>query len=175
MSGAMLDQNTESIGTGAHSHQKEELDSQLLNQQSCNSLVARTSAEIPYNRVAGNAIVKRALHWVGRGTYTWASCTPEGKFDCSGFVSYALTGRYDRRVTTQGMANNASLYPVITVPYPGDIVFYNDPNNPGNGHCGIYYMHNMMIECRNNRNVIIEEIDFDVHPYHYRRYLGDSQ
>ncbi len=129
----------------------------------------------PYNRAAGNAIVKRALHWVGRGTYTWASCTTDGRFDCSGFVSYALTGRYDCRVTTQYMANDTEHYPVVSDPNPGDIVFYNNPNDSADGHCGIYYMHNLMIECRVNRNVIIEEINFNEHPYQYLRYLGDAQ
>lgn len=130
----------------------------------------RTSS-IAFNRAAGNMIVKRALHWVGRGTYSWATCDPNGTFDCSGFVSYALTGVYARIGTTYTMVHNSTLFPEVTSPEPGDIVIYQNGSDPEDGHCGIYYMHNLMIECRFSRGVIIEEFD---NTYHFRRYLGNN-
>ena len=48
-----------------------------------------------YNPSTGNAIVDRAYSWVGKAEYVWGACSP-GAFDCSGFVSYCLTGAYSR-------------------------------------------------------------------------------
>ena len=129
-------------------------------------------SNIPYNTAAGNAAVKRALHWVSRGTYVWAACGSNGVFDCSGFVSYALTGIYSRLGTTYTFTHNDSLYPQITTPQPGDIVIRHSNDDEDYCHCGIYYMHNLMIECRFSRGVIIEEFDSS---YHFRRYLGNEQ
>ncbi len=36
-------------------------------------------------------VVDRAYSWVGKAEYVWGACSP-GAFDCSGFVSYCLTG-----------------------------------------------------------------------------------
>ena len=52
-----------------------------------------------YNPSTGNAIVDRAYSWVGKAEYVWGACSP-GAFDCSGFVSYCLTGAYSRLGTT---------------------------------------------------------------------------
>ena len=49
--------------------------------------------EPSYDVSTGNAIVDRAYGWVGRAEYVWGACSP-GAFDCSGFVSYCLTGSY---------------------------------------------------------------------------------
>lgn len=44
-----------------------------------------------YDSVGGSNAVERAYSYVGNASYVWGACSP-GAFDCSGFVSYCLTG-----------------------------------------------------------------------------------
>ena len=81
----------------------------------------------------GNAIVDRAYSWVGRAEYVWGGCAP-GAFDCSGFVSYCLTGQYKRLGTTYTFLG----WPKVSDPQPGDVAV-------NSGHCGIYIGNGQMI------------------------------
>ena len=91
------------------------------------------SREPAYVASSGNAIVDRARSWVGRAEYVWGACSP-GAFDCSGFVSYCLTGSYSRLGTTSTFMN----WPRVSSPQPGDVAV-------NYGHCGIYVGGGQMI------------------------------
>lgn len=85
-----------------------------------------------YNAVTGNAIVDRALGCLGLD-YDYGSCGPSS-FDCSGLVSYAVTGSFSRLGSTYTFMG----YPQVSDPQPGDICV-------NEGHCGIYYGDGQMI------------------------------
>ena len=76
--------------------------------------------------------VARAQSCLG-ADYVWGACSP-GAFDCSGLVSYCLTGRYVRLGNTTTFMG----WPRVSNPQPGDVCV-------GNGHCGIYIGGGMMI------------------------------
>ena len=85
-----------------------------------------------YNASTGNAIVDRAYSCIG-APYVWGGVGPDG-FDCSGLVSYALTGsnsRYGTTYTFMGMSQ-------VSDPQPGDIC-------TSWSHCGIYIGGGQMI------------------------------
>lgn len=85
-----------------------------------------------YNPVTGNAVVDRAYGKLGCA-YGWGACGPD-VFDCSGFVSYCLTGSYMRLGTTYTfMAWNQ-----VSNPQPGDVCVNWT-------HCGIYIGNGRMI------------------------------
>ena len=88
-----------------------------------------------YDVATGNAIVDRAYSWVGRAEYVWGACSP-GAFDCSGFVSYCLTGAYSRLGTTYTFLG----WGAVSDPQPGDVAV-------NSGHCGIYIGNGQMIHC----------------------------
>lgn len=92
-------------------------------------------SEPEYSAVTGNAIVDRAYSYVGNAEYVWGACSP-GAFDCSGFVSYCLTGAYSRLGTTYTFLG----WPQVSDPQPGDVAV-------NEGHCGIYIGGGQMIHC----------------------------
>ena len=92
-----------------------------------------SAAEPDYSVSTGNAIVDRAYSWVGRAEYVWGGCSP-GAFDCSGFVSYCLTGAYSRLGTTYTFLG----WPQVSNPQPGDVCVNAE-------HCGIYIGGGQMI------------------------------
>ncbi|WP_165050483.1 MULTISPECIES: NlpC/P60 family protein [unclassified Adlercreutzia] len=79
------------------------------------------------------SVVGRAQSYVGNAQYVWGACAP-GQFDCSGFVSYCLTGAYSRLGTTYTFLG----WPRVSDPQPGDVAVNAD-------HCGIYVGNNQMI------------------------------
>ena len=89
--------------------------------------------EPSYDVFTGNSIVDRAYGWVGNAEYVWGACSP-GSFDCSGFVSYCLTGSYSRLGTTYTFL----AWPQVSDPQPGDVCV-------NAGHCGIYIGGGQMI------------------------------
>lgn len=89
--------------------------------------------EPSYNSSTGNSIVDRAYSWVGKAQYSWGACQ-EGAFDCSGFVSYCLSGAYNRLGSTSTFLD----WSHVSEPQPGDVCV-ND------GHCGIYIGNGQMV------------------------------
>ncbi len=76
--------------------------------------------------VSGNVVVNRAYGEIGK-PYIWAACGPEG-FDCSGLVSYCLSGSYGVRL---GTTYTFLGWPRVSNPQPGDVC-------TSSYHCGIY-------------------------------------
>lgn len=76
--------------------------------------------------VSGSAVVNRAYAEIGK-PYEWGACGPNS-FDCSGFVSYCLSGRYGCRL---GTASTFMGWTRVSDPQPGDVCTTGS-------HCGIY-------------------------------------
>ena len=91
-----------------------------------------SSSQPSYNPSTGNAVVDRAYSKIGCW-YSWGAVGPD-TFDCSGLVSYALTGGYSRLGTTYTFM----AWPQVSDPQPGDIC-------TSSYHCGIYIGGGQMI------------------------------
>lgn len=144
-----------------------------INQDALPPQLRDNPSEPVYDPVVGKAIVDRAIRWVGIGTYVYGGFD-YGVFDCSSFVSYALTGRIDyARWTTDNLDNdNSALFQTVSVPRPGDIVI--DTTHVIGGHlrehCGIYVSPGVMVHAGNpGETVSFGYID---EYYRYRRYVG---
>lgn len=98
-----------------------------------NNNTPASAPEPNYNASTGNAVVDRAYSWVNNAEYSWGACAP-GSFDCSGFVSYCLTGSYSRLGTTFTFLT----WPQVSDPMPGDVCV-------NASHCGIYIGGGQMI------------------------------
>ncbi len=105
---------------------------------SSSGTTSKPKREPVYNVATGNAIVDRAYSWVGNADYVWGACSP-GAFDCSGFVSYCLTGSYSRLGTTYTFLT----WPRVSDPQPGDICVNAT-------HCGVYIGGGQMIHAANS-------------------------
>lgn len=92
-----------------------------------------TSSAPAYVPADAGSVVGRAQSYVGNAEYSWGACSP-GAFDCSGFVSYCLTGRYSRLGSTGTFLG----WPRVSDPQPGDVCV-------NSGHCGIYVGGGQMI------------------------------
>lgn len=77
--------------------------------------------------------VRRAESCIGV-PYRAGSSSPSG-FDCSGLVSYCLTGNYGHAFTSYAFWN----MPAVSDPQPGDVVACSP------GHCGLYIGDGLMI------------------------------
>lgn len=86
----------------------------------------------------------RACSYLGRASYVWGACSP-GAFDCSGFVSYCLTGEYSRVGTTYTFMG----WSQVSDPQPGDVC-------TNWVHCGIYAGNGQMIHCSSSYNNIVQ-------------------
>lgn len=82
--------------------------------------------------VSNSEIVQRAQAQLGK-PYVWGAAGPNS-FDCSGLVSYAITGKYEHTWSTQDIIT----WPKVDDPQPGDICI-----RPG--HTGIYIGNGQMI------------------------------
>lgn len=89
----------------------------------------------------GGTIVSRAYSQLGK-PYVWGACGPSS-FDCSGFVSYCLTGSYTRLGTTLTFMG----WTRVSNPQPGDVVTTAT-------HCGIYIGNGQMIHAPHTRDVV---------------------
>lgn len=89
----------------------------------------------------GGSIVSRAYSQLGK-PYVWGACGPNG-FDCSGFVSYCLTGSYTRLGTTLTFMG----WTRVSNPQPGDVVTTAT-------HCGIYIGNGQMIHAPHTGDVV---------------------
>lgn len=91
--------------------------------------------------VTGNVVVDRAYAQLGK-PYEWAAAGPDS-FDCSGLVSYCLTGRYSHAFTTGTIEG----WTPVSSPKPGDICI-----KPG--HTGIYIGGGQMIHAPHTGDVV---------------------
>lgn len=89
----------------------------------------------------GGTIVSRAYSQLGK-PYAWGAYGPSS-FDCSGFVSYCLTGRYTRLGTTLTFMG----WTRVSNPQPGDVVTTAT-------HCGIYIGNGQMIHAPHTGDVV---------------------
>lgn len=89
----------------------------------------------------GGSIVSRAYSQLGK-PYVWGACGPNS-FDCSGFVSYCLTGSYTRIGTTLTFMG----WTRVSNPQPGDVVTTAT-------HCGIYIGNGQMIHAPHTGDVV---------------------
>ena len=80
----------------------------------------------------GSDVVSRAYACLG-APYVWGAVGPKG-YDCSGLVSYCLTGVHERLGTTYTFME----WPAVSKPVPGDIAV-------NWGHTGIYIGDGQMI------------------------------
>lgn len=91
--------------------------------------------------VSGNSVVSRAYSQLGK-PYQWAAVGPNS-FDCSGLVSYCLTGSYSRLGTTGTFMG----WTRVSSPQPGDICVNSH-------HCGIYIGGGQMIHAPRTGDVV---------------------
>ena len=89
----------------------------------------------------GGSIVSRAYSQLGK-PYVWGACGTNS-FDCSGFVSYCLTGSYSRLGTTLTFMG----WTRVSNPQPGDVVTTAT-------HCGIYIGNGQMIHAPHTGDVV---------------------
>lgn len=91
--------------------------------------------------VSGNIVVNRAYSQLGK-PYQWSAVGPNS-FDCSGLVSYCLTGSYSRLGTTGTFMG----WTRVSSPQPGDICVNSH-------HCGIYIGGGQMIHAPRTGDVV---------------------
>ena len=91
--------------------------------------------------VSGNSVVNRAYSHLGK-PYQWGAVGPNS-FDCSGLVSYCLTGSYSRLGTTGTFMG----WTRVSNPQPGDICVNSH-------HCGIYIGGGQMIHAPQTGDVV---------------------
>ena len=89
----------------------------------------------------GGTIVSRAYSQLGK-PYEWGAYGPSS-FDCSGFVSYCLTGSYTRLGTTLTFMG----WTRVSNPQPGDV-------GTTATHCGIYIGNGQMIHAPHTGDVV---------------------
>lgn len=85
----------------------------------------------------GSDVVSRAYACLG-APYVWGAVGPKG-YDCSGLVSYCLTGSHTRLGTTATFIN----WPQVSNPQPGDVCVIHEAY--GSQHTGIYIGGGQMI------------------------------
>ncbi len=91
--------------------------------------------------VSGNTVVDRAYGELGK-PYAWGAVGPNS-YDCSGLVSYCLTGSHSRLGTTGTFMG----WTHVSNPQPGDICVNSH-------HCGIYIGDGQMIHAPRTGDVV---------------------
>lgn len=106
-----------------------------------NSSSGGSSSTPSYDSSTGNAVVDRAYSKLGL-QYKWGAAGPNS-FDCSGLVSYCLSGQYVHTYTTYDFIT----WPQVSDPQPGDICTTVT-------HCGIYIGNGQMIHAPQTGDVV---------------------
>ena len=91
--------------------------------------------------VSGNTVVDRAYGELGK-PYSWGAVGPNS-YDCSGLVSYCLTGKHTRLGTTGTFMG----WPRVSNPQPGDICVNSH-------HTGVYIGDGQMIHAPRSGDVV---------------------
>ena len=95
------------------------------------------------------ALITEAEKYIGY-PYVWGGSNPNTSFDCSGFVSWALT---ESGVCNTGRLGAQGLYNICTPvssanARPGDLIFFvGTYDTPGVSHVGIYVGGGKMLHC----------------------------
>ena len=90
-------------------------------------------------------MVDRAYSQLGK-PYSWGASGPNS-YDCSGLVSYALTGSYSRLGTTGTFIG----WPRVSNPQPGDVCVIHTSSRQ---HTGIYIGGGQMIHAPRTGDVV---------------------
>ena len=113
-----------------------------------------TYYDIPAKALADEtfaALITEAEKYLGF-PYVWGGSNPRTSFDCSGFVSWALTNSgvcNTGRLGAQGLYNISTPVPSADAK-PGDLIFFvGTYDTPGVSHVGIYVGGGMMLHCGN--------------------------
>ena len=93
-----------------------------------------SSSSRPSANLGGSSAVERAYSAIGL-PYVYGASSPSA-FDCSGLVSWALTGSFGHAYVSQDFWS----MPEVSDPQPGDVVACHA------GHCGLYIGNGQMIE-----------------------------
>ena len=104
-----------------------------------------SSSNSSSSSVTGGTTVSRAQSMVGVGVYVWGGCSAPNIFDCSGFVSWCLTGQFQRLGTTYTFLG----WQQVSDPQPGDVCV-------NAGHCGIYVGNGQMIHAASPSEGVIQ-------------------
>ena len=148
--------STETAGTTENTNTNNNNGGQSNNNQGGNTQTTPTpqpptpapapTPSAPSQSVDGGTVVSRAYSKLGCA-YSWGGIGPDS-FDCSGFVSYCLTGRYCRLGTTGTFMG----WTRVSDPQPGDVVV-------NSYHTGIYIGNGQMIHASDyNTGVIISSV-----------------
>lgn len=118
------------------------------------------------------ALITEAEKYIGY-PYVWGGSNPSTSFDCSGFVSWALTNSgvcNVGRLSAQGLYNISTPVPASNA-QPGDLVFFKGTyDTPGISHVGIYAGGGMMLHCGDPiRYVTINTSYWQSHFYAFAR------
>lgn len=105
----------------------------------------------------GGTAVERAYAQLGK-PYVWGAAGPNS-FDCSGLVSYCITGKYEHTWSTADMQH----WQRVAVPLPGDFCLNSH-------HTGVYIGNGQMIHAPRTGDVVkISKVHSDMY---YVRYTG---
>ena len=100
--------------------------------ESSSSTKSSSSKKSSKTYEGGSSTVSRAYSCIG-APYQWAAVGPSA-YDCSGLVSYCVTGSHTRAFTSSSLMG----YSAVSNPQPGDVCVRS-------GHCGIYIGGGQMI------------------------------
>lgn len=92
---------------------------------------------------SGSNAVERAISALG-SPYRMGGDGSDGTFDCSGLVSFCITGSFGHPYVSQDFW----AMPEVSDPQPGDVVACHS------GHCGIYVGNNQMIHAPQTGDVV---------------------
>ena len=131
--------------------------------------------EVPAEALADEtfaALITEAEKYIGY-PYVWGGSNPSTSFDCSGFVSWALTNSgvcNVGRLSAQGLYNISTPVPASNA-QPGDLIFFKGTyDTPGISHVGIYAGGGMMLHCGDPiRYVTINTSYWQSHFYTFAR------
>lgn len=107
------------------------------------------SSPSEYSSATGSEIVSRAMSQLG-ANYVWGGVGgSDGGYDCSGFVSYALTGENTRLGTTADFVT----WNEVSDPQPGDVCVIHEKN--GSQHTGIYIGDGKMVHAKDSKSGVV--------------------
>ena len=145
---ARKDSLSSEIADAVAKEQQEALAAQAAAAQAYTPAASSSSSSKPSSSSSGrtygggSSAVSRAQNCLG-APYVYGTAGPSS-FDCSGLVSYALTGSYGHAY----VAEDFWAMPAVSNPQPGDVVACS------NHHCGLYIGNGQMIEAPHTGAVI---------------------